>query len=69
MSECDKVVFVLSPNISGAAGLLLLTSFVAQCGTCLSFTVHLRLQSGFTHKLYAPGKLLSPAEQSHGNSA
>lgn len=44
------------------------TSFVAQFGTCASFTVHLRLQSDYTDKLYAQGKLLSPAEQSHVNS-
>lgn len=68
MSEYDKVGFVLSPNISCAAGLLLLTSFVAQFGTCPPFIVHLRLQSGYTDKLYAQGKLLSPAEQSHVNS-
>lgn len=69
MSEYDKVSFVLSPNTICAAGLLLLTSFVTQFGTCLSFTVNLRLQAGYTDRLDAGGKFLSPAEQSHVNSA
>lgn len=65
MNECDKVSFVLSANISCAAGLLLFSTFAAQFGKCPSFSAHLRLQPGCRGAFCAQGELLSPAEQSH----
>lgn len=69
MNEYDKVGFVLSADISCAAGLLLFTTFVAQFGKCPSFSAHLRLQPGCRGEFCAQGELLSPAEQSHMNKA
>lgn len=65
MNECEKVSFVLSANISCAAGLLLFSTFAAQFGKCPSFSAHLRLQPGCRGEFCAQGELLSPAEQSH----
>lgn len=68
MNEYDKVSFVLSANISCAAGLLFST-FVAQFGKCPSFSAHLRLQPGCRDGFCAQGELLSPAEQFHMKKA